>query len=116
MKGLYDPEATCMIDATSSAIRVATLASDAVHERAGSCDASTRAASALTHGADPTTPAATAIFRSGLRNHCTVYGVGAAPPRPAIAVRNATAPASVSARKNTQPIMTTSIEIGRAHV
>src|SRR5256885_12060048 len=67
------------------------------------------AASAGTHGVDPTAPATSASHSSGVRNQPTVYAVGAAGVSPAIAFRKATAPASVSARKNTQPIITTII-------
>src|SRR5579862_8881899 len=98
-----------MIDATRNAMSVTALASEALHARPGLADRPMRSASALTNGADPITPAAMAISRSGLRYHATLYGVGAAAPSPASAFRNAIAPPSVSARKNTQPIITTSI-------
>ena len=66
-----------------------------------------RPASAGTHGVDPIAPAASASHNSGVKYHHTVYTVGAAVVAPAIALRNAIAPGSVSARKKTQPIMTT---------
>src|SRR5579872_7596635 len=96
-----------MIDATKSATSVATLAAEAAQSSAAV--RFVRSASALTHGADPTMPAAMTRIRSGFRNHCTVYGVGSAAPSPAIACRYPTADVSVGARKNTHPIITTSI-------
>src|SRR5712671_266745 len=101
-----------MIEATSSAISIAVLTSDALQATAGRsarAARSTRAASAGSHGVDPMAPPTSAIHSSDVRYHWIVYGVGAAVVRPAIALRNATAPLSVSARKNTQPIITTSI-------
>src|SRR4051794_15643537 len=68
-----------------------------------------RAAIAGTHGTEPAAPAASASHNSGVRYQRTVYSVGSATVNPAIAFRNAIAPVSVSARKNTQPIMTTVI-------
>src|SRR5438876_4935479 len=68
-----------------------------------------RRASAGTHGVDPIAPAISATSRSGVTYHLTVYIVGSERPRPAIAFRKAAAPVSVSARKNTQPIITTSM-------
>src|SRR5437870_1305374 len=109
MNGLYVPAATCMIEATSSATSVAVATSDALQATAGRRATANRAASAGTHGVEPTAPAASASHNSDVRYHRTVYGVGAAGPRPAIAFRNADADASVAARKNTQPIITTSI-------
>src|SRR5439155_10095590 len=98
-----------MTDAASSAMSVATLANAALHSSAGRRDRPMRSASAFNHGVDPIAPAASASHTSGFRNHWTVYGVGAATPNPVIAFRYPTAPASVSARKKTQPTITTSI-------
>src|SRR5216684_4025589 len=99
MNGLYVRAAMLMIERTSSAISAAVFSSGRLH----AARFSRRAASAGTHGADPIAPAASASHNSGVRYHATVYGVGAATVRPAIASRNATAPVSVSARKKTHP-------------
>ena len=56
---------------------------------------------------EPIAAATSATHSSGVRYQPIVYGVGAAAAAPAIAFRNDTAPVSVSARKNTQPIITT---------
>src|SRR5438128_1412474 len=95
-----------MIDAMSSATSVAVLASDAPN-RTGAGLRSSLAASAGTHGVDPIAPATSASHNSGVRYHWIVNGVGRAGLIPAIASRNITAPRSVSARKNTQPTITT---------
>src|SRR4051812_29320172 len=97
-----------MIEASSSTVSVALLNSDTPRSqpRSGSRAAS-QAASAATHGVDPMTPAASASHNSGVRYHHTVYAVGAGVVAPAIALKKATAPGGVSARKKTHPIMTT---------
>src|SRR5258708_1451691 len=101
-----------MMDATSSAVSIAVPSRDALHATAG-CSAaappSRRAASAGSHGVDPMAPETSASHSSDVRYQRTVYGPGAAIVEPAIAFRKATAPVNVSARKNTQPIITTSI-------
>src|SRR5207237_7901758 len=106
MNGLYVPAATCMIEAREQRDqRVAVATSDALQATDGRRATANRAASAGTHGVEPTAPAASASHTSDVRYHRTMYGVGAAGPRPAIAFRNADADASVAARKNTQPII-----------
>src|ERR1043165_10074928 len=90
-----------MIDATSRTTSVAALASVIVPSSAGRFARAMESAAVFTHGAEPTTPAAIAMSRSGLRNHRTVYGVGAATPKPAIAFRNPIAPVGASGRRNT---------------
>src|SRR4051794_40153993 len=103
MNGLYVRAATPMIESTSSAISAAVFSSGIVRVPR----VSSHAATAGTHGADPIVPATSASHSSGVRYHAAVYGVGIAVVSPAIDFRNATAPPSVSARKNTQPIITT---------
>src|SRR3954471_19074813 len=92
-----------MIESTRSAISTALFTGGSVQ----SLPSSIRAASAGTHGADPIAPAASASINSGVRYHATVYGVGAGVVSPASDSRKAMAPGSVSARKKTQPIITT---------
>src|SRR5690348_10122642 len=103
-----------MIDAISRTASAAVLAAETVHAdvahptgRGRSNASSSRRASFGTIGVEPTTPAARASQSSGVRYHATVYGVASAGLNPAIARRKAIAPVSVSARKNTQPIITT---------
>src|SRR5438552_19071365 len=108
MNGLYVRAAICMIEANSLATSDAILSADMLHVSAGRRGAaSMRAPSADTHGIDPIAPVMSASASSGVRYQRTVNGVGAAPARPVIAFRNASDPDSVSARKNTHPIMTT---------
>src|SRR6185436_8421448 len=107
MNGLYVRADIDMIEATSSAISVAVPSRSTLHVRRGRSTRASRADSAGTHGADPSAPATSASHSSGVRYHHTVYGVGDAAVVPDIAFRNASAPGSVSARKNTQPTMTT---------
>ena len=58
----------------------------------------------------PNAKSASAGAKSAAQSaHATVYAVGSAGPRPAIAFRNAPAPVRVSARKNTHPTITTII-------
>src|SRR5581483_4237573 len=97
-----------MIDAISSAINVTTLSASTRMTVCRGRSAIDRA-SAGTHGVDPIAPAMSASHNSGVKYHCTVYGVGAADVSPAIAFTNPSASAIVAARKKTQPIITTSI-------
>src|SRR5438094_7027905 len=98
-----------MSETTSSATSAAVFTSDNVHGAIDRGRLSRRSASSGTQGVDPIAPAASASHSSGVRYQPTVYAVGAATVVPAIARRKAIAFASVSARKNTQPIITTSI-------
>src|SRR6266540_2509746 len=102
-----------MADTTSSVTSDAVLRSSSVSCRP---ERSNRPASAGTHGADPMTPALKASHSSGVKYHHTVYIVGAAELRPVIAFRNAIAPVNVSARKKTQPIITTAIVYACAQI
>src|SRR5260221_14194827 len=61
-----------------------------------------------TSGAEPSAPAAIASHNAGVRYQETENSVGAAIPKPNIALKNAAALPRVSARKKTQPIATTS--------
>src|SRR5476649_2885346 len=101
MKGLYVRAAKLMIESPSSVISAAVFS----RGRLQLLPFSIRAASAGTHGADPMAPATSASHSSGVMYHPTVYGVGDEVVRPAMALRNAIAPGSVSARKKTQPMM-----------
>src|SRR5207249_8005220 len=97
-----------MIEARSSSASVVVFSAGMVQAMPGRRGADwIRAASAGTHGIDPITPAASASATSGVKYQLTVYGVVRAGLRPARALRNASDPARVSARKNTHPTITT---------
>src|SRR3954470_16481520 len=107
MNGLYDRAATCMIDSTNTAVSPSAPAGVIGDSMRPDSPRDRSLPSAGTHGVDPTIPAATAMRTSFDRNHLTVSGAGSAGLRPASAFRNASAPGNVSARKKTQPTMTT---------
>src|SRR4030095_3849847 len=104
MNGLYERAATCMIDRTNTAVSASAPASViGVSVRSGSRGAKGHGS----QGIDPITPAAIASITSFDRNQPTESGAANAGLKPAIAFKNASAPGRVSARKNTQPTITT---------